>query len=226
MLEMLHITRRRLACLLSAGVVLAGGIGAAGLLAAAPADAAACGTAVVAGTSCTMTGTLTLSGGTLTLTSPSALGWTGTITGLDLNLVDPTTADQSYLVDDATGIGAGWHVTVSATPFAHVGSPLPDTGTFSTNGSLTSMTDTTTPTATCSTGSTCTLPFDAAGNVTYPVAITTGATPTPSTIYSAGIGTGKGSIIIGPVGWWLNVLGNAVPGTYTSVVTMEIISGP
>jgi len=230
MRELMHTARGRAARLVGAGVLLAGGIGAAVVLAAGPAEAAPCGTAVAAGTSCTMTGSLDLSGGTLTLTSPSALGWTATLTGLDLDLVDATTAHQSYVVDDATGSGDGWHVTVSATQFSTGGGTpllLANTGTFSTNGSTSSITSTTAPSPDCSSGSTCTLPTN---TTTYPVAITTAATsPTPVTIYDTSAGTGLGSITIGttdPVGWWLYVPANTAPGTYTSTVTMEIISAP
>ena len=117
MRHLTRVTRRRLARLLAACLLLAGGLGAAGLLTAGPAGAAACSGAVPAGTSCTDTGTLVLTAGALTLTSPTALGWAGTLNGLDQQLVDPTSAHQSYLVNDATGSGAGWHVTVSATTF-------------------------------------------------------------------------------------------------------------
>jgi hypothetical protein len=227
MIELMHTTRRRLACLMGASVLLAG---AAALLAAGPAGATACGTAIAAGANCTMTGSLGLSGGTLTLTSPSALGWTATLSGLDLDLADPTPAHQSYLVDDATGSGGGWHVTTSATQFTTGGgSPLTlgNTGTFSTNGSTSSIASTTAPSPACSTLSTCTLPTN---TMSYPVAITTAASaPTPATIYDTSLGTGLGSITIGttnPVGWWLYVPASTAPGTYTSTVTMAIVSGP
>jgi hypothetical protein len=221
--ELVHAPSRRLGCLLAVSVLLAG----AALLGAGPAGAAACGGAVPAGTSCSMTGSLSLADGPVSLTSPTSLGWSGTLDGLDLNLADETTADQSYLVDDATGSGAGWHVTASATQFTTGGaSPLtlPNAGTFSTNGSTTSITSTAAPGTACSDGSTCTLPAD---TTTYPVAITTApSSPTPATIYDASAGTGLGSIEIGSVGWWLDVPANASPGTYTSTITIEISSGP
>jgi hypothetical protein len=227
MRERMHKTGRRLACFLGSGVLLAG---AASLMAAGPAAAGPCGGAVVAGTACTMTGTLTLSSGTLTLTSPTALAWTGTLSGIDQNLVDPTPAHQTYTVDDATGLAAGWHVTTSATTFTTTSAlTLPDTGTFSTNGSITSMTAATAPTATCTPAATCTPPTD---TTTYPVAITTAATtPTAVNIYDASAATGLGSVVIGSpganvVGWWLNVPANAQAGVYTSTITMEVISGP
>jgi hypothetical protein len=106
MWHLLRMTRRR------AGPVA----GACVLLGAGTAQAAICpGTPVVAGTACTDTGTLTFTAGTLSLTSPVALTWAATNNGLNQLLVDGTTAHQSYVVDDATGSGAGWNVTVSAT---------------------------------------------------------------------------------------------------------------
>lgn len=215
---------------LTAGVLLVSG---AALLGTTAAWAGACGGAVTAGTSCTLTGTFGLSAGSMTATSPSSLGWTGTVTGLDQQLVDSTAADQGYSVTDASGSAPGWHVTLTATQFTTGGgspSTLGNTGTFSTNASLTSLAATTAPTAACATGSTCTLPTD---TTTYPVAITTAATsPTAVTIYDASAGTGAGKINIGgsaaanPVGWWLNVPGNTPAGSYTSTITLELISGP
>jgi hypothetical protein len=214
---------RRGATLLGAFLLLAG-TGLPVLLSAGPAQATPCGSAVQAGGSCTLTGTLTLSAGSLTMTSPGQLGWAGTLSGLDQYLVDTTSGDQSYVVDDATGSGAGWHVTVSATQFATGGgSPLllGNTGTFSTNGNTSSAASTSQPTAACSTGATCTTPTN---TTSYPVAITTGASPV--TIYDTAVSSGLGSITVGPVGWWLYLPANTLPGTYTSTVTLELISAP
>jgi hypothetical protein len=188
--------------------------------------AAGCGGAVAAGTSCTLTGTLTLGAGTLTLTSPSSLSWTGTVTGNTQSIVDTTASDQQLTATDATGSGAGWHITTSATTFTSGGNTLPDTGTFS-FGSATSVTSISAPTASCV--STCTLPTN---STTYPVAITTALAPTAVTIYDTSATTGVGAILIGgstnpnPAGWWVTVPGSTVPGTYTSTITMQIISGP
>jgi hypothetical protein len=174
-----------------------------------------------------MTGTVGLTGGSMSLTTSGSLNWSGTLTGLNQSLADTTPADQQYTVTDATGAGAGWHVTISATTFTNGASKFPDTGTFSTNGSTGSITSTNAPSATC-TGS-CTLPDDSA--LAYPIAITTAAvTPTPVTIYDAKANTGLGTVVIGntpnPVGWWVNVPGSANAGSYTSTITMTVISGP
>ena len=192
------------------------------------ASATPCGTAIAAGASCTLTGTLNVTGGSLTLTTSSSLTWGITLNGLDQSAVDTTAADQQYTVNDATGTGAGWHVTMSATTFTNGSFTLPDTGTLSTNGSVTSVSGTSAPTATCS--GTCTPPTN---SVTYPVDFTTAATsPVASTIYISAASTGLGQVIIGgstqpnPVGWWLNIPAYASAGAYTSTVTMEVISGP
>lgn len=209
-------------------MVLIGGVPATIAISPESANAVACGTAIAAGTSCTLTGTATLSAGTLTLTSPASLTWATTLNGLNQSLVDTTAADQQYTVNDATGSGAGWHVTTSATTFTDGTHNLPNSGTFSTNGSTSSVSATTAPTATCT--GTCTLPTN---STTYPVAITTAAsTPTAVTIYDTAAGTGLGQVVIGgstaanPVGWWANIPASTVAGTYTSTITMEVISGP
>jgi hypothetical protein len=210
---------------------LFGGTGVCVLAGAGTAQAAACpGAPVAAGTTCADTGTLTFTAGPLSLLSPIALTWAGTGNGLNQELVDSTTADQSYTVNDATGSGAGWNVTVSATTFTSTtpAATLADTGTLSANGSITSATATTGPAATCTTGATCTLPTD---TTAYPVAITTAATtPTPFKIYDTSAATGLGSIAIGlpgaPAGWWVAVPANAVPATYTSTITLEVVSAP
>jgi hypothetical protein len=175
-----------------------------------------------------MTGTLTVTAGTLTLTSPASLTWAATLNGLDQSVVDVISGDQQYTVDDATGSGAGWHVTTSATTFTNGSHTLPDTGTFVTTGSVTSIAATTAPTATCA--ATCTLPTD---STTYPVAITTAASsPTPVTIYDTAAATGLGQVLIGgsahtdPVGWWVKVPANASAGAYTSTITMTVVSAP
>lgn len=220
---------RRLFRSMGALVVLTGGLSAGSLaLLSGPADAAACGGPVASGAVCTLTGTVNLLGGPLTLTSPASLTWNGTLTGTNQSLVDTTAGDQQYTVNDATGSGAGWHVTTAATTFTNGTKTFPNAGTFVNTGSVTAITATTAPTATCTT--VCILPTN---STTYPVGITTAPTsPTPSTIYDTAALTGLGSMVIGgstatnPVGWWVNVPGSASVGAYTSTITMAIISGP
>jgi hypothetical protein len=245
MRHLLRMTKRRVVPVLGACALMAAGIGASAFTSAPAADAAACVAGVnPAGTPCSIVGTAVLSGGTITLTPPASLNWATTLTGAEQHLVDTSGggADETYKVVDATGTATGWHVTAAATTFSTTGGTvltLPDTTTlggvtqnvFATNGSIGSMTVATAPSATCATGTTCTLPTDTA--VSYPVAITTsggGTTPT-ATIYDAAAGTGLGAINIGtpgtnPVGWWLNIPSNTQAGTYTSLVTLELLNAP
>ena len=220
---LIRTTRRRLTRFLIAGTLV--GIGTPLLLGAGNAQASPCSGPEAAGTPCSITATFGLTSGTMTLTPPPALGWTTAVTGLDQSLVDPTGADQTYQVNDATGTAPGWHVTTSATQFTSTtpAATLANTGTFSTNGSLSLATAATAPTTACATTSTCTLPTN---TTTYPVDFTTGGTGVPVNIYDASATTGQGTINISSVGWWLNVPSNALAATYTSTITLELISGP
>src|ERR1700729_448873 len=75
--------KRRVAGLFGAGALLIGGIGAP-LVFAGAASAATCSP----GVPCIITGTATLTGGTLTMVAPGSLTWATTLTGLTQNLVD------------------------------------------------------------------------------------------------------------------------------------------
>ena len=63
----------------------------------------------------------------------------------------------SFVVNDATGSGAGWNVTVSATTFATGAKSLANSGTLQITGSSSAESATTAPDAVCNSGSTCTL---------------------------------------------------------------------
>jgi hypothetical protein len=200
------------------------------LLPSSQAWAAPCGVPVAAGSSCTLTGTLAITAGTLTLTSPASLSWVATLNGSNQSVADVVALDQQYTVTDATGSGAGWHVTTSATTFTNGTHTLPDAGTFVTTGSVTSISATTKPTASCAVATTCVLPTN---STSYPVAITTAASaPTAVTIYDTAATTGEGQIVIGgstnpdPGGWWVNVPASAFAGADTSTVTMAVVSAP
>jgi hypothetical protein len=162
--------------------------------------------------------------GTLNLTVPASLGWSATLTGATQSVSDVTAADQHLAVDDETLSSAGWHVTVSATTFTTGSRTLPNTGTFVFT-SLSSIGSTTAPSVTCVT--TCTLP----GNTTtYPVAITTAASPAQFTVFDAPMSTGLGAVTIGsgshPIGWWVSIPATARSGSYASTITVRLISGP
>jgi len=162
----------------------------------------------------------------LELASPSSLTWSLTSSGSNQPIVDQLPGDQQLTATDTTGSGAGWHITVSATTLTAGTHTLPNSGTVVFTGSTSSRASASAPTATC-VGS-CTLPTD---TTTYPVSITTASSPSVSTVYDTQASTGEGQMTIGsssanPVGWWLNVPGNAYAGTYTTTCTVELISGP
>ena len=166
--------------------------------------------------------------GPLAVTVPTSLAWAATLTGVNKNVVDARAADQQLVVNDPTGTGAGWRLTVSATTFTNGTRTLPNTGTLLSTGSLTSATATTPPTATCVTS--CDLPTN---TTAYPVAITTApSAPAAVRLYTSAAGTGRGSVRIGgstasnPLGWWVRVPGDAHSGAYTSTITVAVVSGP
>jgi hypothetical protein len=61
---------------------------------------------------------------------------------------------------------------------------------------------------------------------------TASSSPPPFTLYDTASGTGVGQITLGgssatyPIGWWMNVPANAHAGTYTSTMTLTVVSGP
>ena len=217
---------RRIAPVVGTCVLLTGGIGASVLLGAGAAQATACtGSAQAAGTACTDVGTLTFTGGSLTFTPPTVYTWAGTDTGVDQSVLAVGTGQEAILVDDATGSGAGWNLTASSTQFTATGPIYLPLTALSFNGSTTSATVSGTPTATCSALTTCTLPTN---TTTYPV---TSIESTALKIYDTSAASGMGSIVLGlpganPMGWWLTIPANQKAGTYTSTITLELITAP
>ena len=80
----------------------------------------------------------------------------------------------------------------------------------------------------CTTTSDCTAPTG--DTATYPLPIpTAGSTPAPVTLYTADVGSGLGSVLIGSadkIGWWLSLPGNVAAGTYTSTIHLNVATGP
>jgi hypothetical protein len=166
--------------------------------------------------------------GFLQLTSPASLTWAVTGTGLNRSVVDGNSGDQQLTATDNTATGAGWHITVSATTFTTGPKSLPNAGAVDFTGSVSSSLAGTAPSATC-VGS-CTLPTD---TTTYPVVMATAvSSPSVYTVYDTAAGTGEGVMIIGgsaaanPIGWWVQVPASTSAGSYTSTVTLEVVSGP
>jgi hypothetical protein len=154
---------------------------------------------------------------------------TGTVTGTTLSAATSATpsfsanldsgdSTQTYTipltVQDTRGTGAGWNLTVTSTTFTTGGGTPQNLST--TASSLTGVT------SSCSTG-TCTNPSNAQ---TYPVTVPAAASaPTAVKFFNTTTNNGMGRFTITPtVG--VTIPQNAFAGTYTSTVTLSIVSGP
>lgn len=195
---------------------------------------------------CTISGTATVTGGTLSVGATSGtIKWAAApLNGRNLTIA---TDDRMQLVD-ATGSGSGWNLTATATRFTDsTGTTrcsstkpctLPSTALSLAKLCHTPVTPTVTfpcswlpppapPGVACSSGSSCTLPTD---SVTYPVTIpactTASGTCTPTSVANAAKTTGMGAMTFTTLDWWLNIPANAYAGKYTSTITLTISSGP
>jgi hypothetical protein len=192
------VIRSRISLALRLGVIVAGAA-----LAAGPATAHAA-------TSASPTVTGTISGGALSLSTSATPSFSANLANGD----STPTYTVPLTATDTTGTGAGWNLTITSTQFT-TGGATPHT--LATNASsLTGVT------AACASG-TCTNPTN---QVTYPVAVPAGATaPTAVKFFNAAAGTGLGSFTITPtVGVF--VPGTSYAGSYTSTVSLSIVSGP
>jgi hypothetical protein len=153
----------------------------------------------------TVTGTLT--GSTLSATTAAAPTFSANL--------DSGDSTPTYTVPltstDTRGTGAGWNETITSTQFTT------GTNTLATNASsLTGVT------SSCASG-TCTNPTNA---ITYPVAVPAAAAPpTAVKFFNAAANTGMGKFTTTPT------IGVFVPqssfaGSYTSTLTIAIVSGP
>ena len=154
--------------------------------------------------------TLAITNGELTASTTAAPSLSATITGQDQTV--PYTLPINVI--DSTGTGNGWNLTITSTQFSTSSSPantLPTTA--STVISATSV---------CATGS-CTNPTN---TVAYPLTIPAGATaPPPVKLFNAATGTGMGAFTVTPSVTIL-VPGSVLAGTYTSTISLAIVSGP
>jgi hypothetical protein len=125
---------------------------------------------------------------------------------------------QAYSVDatiedDRTTASAGWQLQVTSTTLT--------TGTRSLATTATQVTAMSS--ATCDNGAPCTLP---ANTVTYPVDVPAGTTA-PTAVRFANAASGAG---VGRIDWSATfsvaVPQNAYAGSYSSVLTISVVSGP
>jgi hypothetical protein len=169
----------------------------------------------------------------LALTSAPALAATSTVTGTvsgtalsvstsavptfsaNLDSGDQTpTYSAALSTIDTRGTGAGWNETITSTQFT---TGLPNNYTLATNAS--SITGVT---SACTTG-TCSNPTNA---VAYPVAVPAATVaPTAVKFFNAAASSGLGKFTVTPtVGVF--VAQNSLAGSYTSTLTISIVSGP
>jgi hypothetical protein len=168
-------------------------------------------------------GSLTITGGTLTLESKSV----GAATGVALNGLDKTTTYTIDLdVNDPTGTGAGGNVTMTSTTFKgpavtgtgdpeNAGKNLPGAGSWISSR----------PTTACNGGSTCTVATDGAV-VSYQYNVpASGTAPTATKMYSAAVDSGLGRMDIEAT-VTVDVPANTYAGVYTSTITLALVSAP
>ena len=226
----LDLTRRRGVRVLAASALVVGAGSA--MMAASSAPTAPCDNATFA-TGCSVTGTAGVGGGSLGMIAPASQSWSTTLDGTNKQLVD--TADASFTVQDATGTGAGWTVTATATQFAGTLVTPTDTNTLAATGTMvyagsgSSEASGATPGAACAPATTCHLPTTS--GLTLPAPVDQDGTSLVN-LYDADTGTGLGTIVIGaasggnPAALWVNVPANATADTYTSTITYAVSTGP
>ena len=131
-----------------------------------------------------------------------------------LDGTDKTTSyDLGLTVTDARGNSAGWNLTVTSTLFDDGSGQQLANNASSINAA---------PAVACI-GTHCTNPTS---SVPYPTGVPAGATPpTPVKFFNAASGSGLGKFTITPT-VTISIPANTIAGTYSSTVSVAIISGP
>jgi hypothetical protein len=157
-----------------------------------------------------VTATGTVSGTTLSASTSATPSFSANLDNGD----STPTYTMALSTQDTRGTGAGWNLTITSTPFS---TGAPNNYVLASNAStVTGVTE--------SNGSgTDTAPTN---SVTYPVGVPAAATPpTAVEIFNAAAGTGMGKFTVTPtVGVF--VPQNSFAGTYTSTLTLSMVSGP
>jgi hypothetical protein len=154
---------------------------------------------------------------TATVTGAASLGLAHGATASLTDTLDGTDQTVNYTIPlsatDARGTGAGWNLTITSTTF-NDGSGH----TLATTAS--SMTGVT---SSCVAGGTCTNPTN---SITYPLTVPAAASaPAAVKLFNAAANTGMGRFTVTPtIG--VSIPGNSYAGTYTSTLTLAIVSGP
>jgi hypothetical protein len=152
--------------------------------------------------------------GAITLSLSITTGSPITAPAVTLNGVDQTktfTVASSVTYSDSSGNGntAGWKVNASATAPTVAGRTLPFlivTGVTRANCTNDAS------------GNPCVNPVN---SVTWPVTANT----TPAKIYNAAVTTGQGIVVLTST-FQITYPANAIPGVYSSTITLTVASGP
>jgi hypothetical protein len=165
---------------------------------------------VARGDAANITATATVNAGSLTLTSSASPSTSVTLNGTD----QTPTYTMPMSAKDETGSGSGWNLTITSTQFS-TGGGSPHT--LATNAST--MTGIT---SSCAQG-TCTGPTN---SISYPLAVPAGSgPPTAVKFFNAAANTGMGDFTVTPT-VQIDIPANSYAGTYTSTVTLAVVSGP
>jgi hypothetical protein len=158
----------------------------------------------------TATATGTVSGSSLSVSTTAAPSFSANLDNGD----STPTFTVPLTTQDTRGTGAGWNETITSTQYS-TGGAAPNT--LATNASsLTGVT------SSCAQGS-CTSPTN---SVTYPLTVPAGSTPPYAVkFYNAAANTGMGKFTVTPS---VNVTipANTFAGSYSSTVTLAVVSGP
>lgn len=146
----------------------------------------------------------------LSLSAPASASW-GTVT---LNGSDQSKTYTMALTAGDTGPSAGWSISITSTTLSTAGPPA---------GSLPVTASTVTGVAVACVSSCGTTPANSVG---YPLALPAGAVaPAAVKLRNAASGTGTGNWRVTPT-VQVAVPANSYKGSYSSVVTVAIASGP
>ncbi len=151
-----------------------------------------------------LTATATVAGTAgISLNLPSNPSVSDTIDGSDQTV----SYSPQLGVVDARGSGAGWNLTISATPFSDGAGHTLAAGTMT--GAIQA----------CHAGSTCTQATSS--GISYPLTLST----TASKFFNAALNTGMGKVDVTPT-VSVAIPGNSYAGTYTSTLTLATTTGP
>jgi hypothetical protein len=149
---------------------------------------------------------------TLSLSTTAVPTFSASLPGGDQT---PTYTLPLTVQDTRTGSAAGWNVTITSTHFTTGGATARTLATTASRATAVS--------GTCAGGASCVTPNN---SVTYPLAVPAGTTaPSAVKLDNAAAGTGTGIFTLTPtIG--VSVPANSFAGTYTSTVTVALVSGP